>query len=325
MNRQTTTIAIYSLLIVSLIGCSASEPPTRSWEIAAQGAFSGSLSSQADMVIVGSLNHGASLWKTPEHERLYNWRHKAGDFVELVSSSFFPDGTRAVTTDPSTLVLWNTATGEAINYWGTPGAVLDVAMFADNRQALLGLDNHTALVFDAETGAYQQTLIHEGDVGSVAISKDGNTAITGSDDFTAVYWDLNTAAPLQTYKHDNPVRAVALSATGRFAFTAAQNDLVALWDNQYGTKLHELHNGDYHGVVTAEFSEDERFLAVGYTNRKVSLFDVATGQLLRTWDPGVKHQLRATGATILAVGFRANANAILALTGDGRLLEFRTS
>ena len=318
--------ALTSLLVCfALAACSGAEDPSRTWEVAAQGVFTGALSTEADLVIVGSMNHGASLWKTPENERLYNWSHAQGEFAELVAASFSPDGSRAVTSDPSSLVLWNTATGEALEYWGTPGSVLDVALLADNRHALLGLDNHTALLFDAASGAYQQTLRHEGEVGAVAISQDGKFALTGSDDYSAVYWDLNSGEIVHTYRHDNPVREVALSPTGKLAFTAAQGDLVAIWDNTRGIQLHELHNGINHGVVSARFSDDERYLVIGYANRQVTLVDVSTGQVLRRWDPGLRHAMRRGGAAVVEVAFKANSGAVLALTGDGRLLEFRLS
>lgn len=304
-------------------GCSESGDPSRSWEIAAQGLFSGALSPSADFALVGSLNHGASLWSTPEHERLYNWRHQDGQFVELVSASFSPDGSRAVTTDPSTLVLWNTATGESLGYWGSPGVVMDVALFSDNRNILLGLDNHSALVFDATTGAYRQTLSHRGSVGAVSVSQNDRFVLTGSDDFTAIFWDLDNAGAVNTYQHNSPVSVVALSDSARYAFTAAQGSLAAIWDNQTGEMLHEIHKGLNHGVVSARFSADERFLALGYTGRQVALYEVSSGERLRSWDPGVRHHLSARGATILAIAFSAESNALFALTGDGRLLEFR--
>ena len=311
------------LALIGLASCSGKESPSRSWDVAAQGVFTGELSNAGDMLIVGSLNHGASLWRTPEHERLFNWSHETGEFTELVAAGFSPDATRAITTDPRTLVLWDTTTGEALSYWATPGAVLDVAVFNDNRLALLGLDNHSALVFDAETGDYQQTLLHQGVVGTVDVSMDGQMALTGSDDNTAVLWNLNQGEAVHTFKHDNPVRAVALSASGNLSFTAAQGDLVAIWDNNTGQKLHELHNGINHGVMTGRFSADERLLVIGYTNRQVGLVDVATGSRIKTWDPGTKHAMSRNGATVLAVGF--NERNVIALTGDGRLLELRPS
>lgn len=316
---QATRVALAGFFVLTLSACSNEAEPTRTWEVAAQGVYTGAISPQGDMLIVGSLNHGASLWQAMEHKRLFNWSHQQGEFVELVAASFSPDGSRAVTTDPRTLVFWNTTTGEALNYWGTPGAVLAAAVLEDNRNVLLGLDNHSALLFDASNGQYGQTFMHKGEVG--ALSVQGDLFLTGSDDHTAALWRLGSDDALHTFQHGNPVRAVALSPSGRLSFTAAQGDLVAIWDNERGTRLHTLHDGLYHGAISARFSNDERTLAVGYANRKVSLFNVSDGRLIKTWDPGTRHTMRATGAAILEVAFNAQTGAILAITGDGRLLE----
>ena len=306
-------------------GCGSSTKPSASWEVAAQGLYAGAISDHADLVLVGSLNHGASLWHLGDHARLYNWSHRSGEPAELVSADFSPDGSRAVTTDPRTLVMWDTRSGKAISFWGTPGAVLDAAVLSDNRRVLLGLDDHSALLFDAPTGEYLFTFLHAGEVGAVATDSNGRFALSGSDDHTAVLWSMSDGHALQTYQHDNPVRAVAISPAGRFAFTAARGDLVAIWDNQSGRLIHELHNGPNHGVMSARFSEDEKLLAVGYVNRRIELFDVTSGILLQRWDPGTRHRMRPTGAAILEVAFAKNQGNLYALTGDGRLLELRRS
>ena len=51
-----------------------------------------------EMAVVGSMNHGASMWRLSDHERLYNWSHESGEFVELVAADFSPNGATAVTT-----------------------------------------------------------------------------------------------------------------------------------------------------------------------------------------------------------------------------------
>jgi WD40 repeat protein len=307
------------------VACSNSDAPTGTWELAAQGFYAGAISDNAGLAVVGSLNHGASMWRLDDRERMFNWSHAAGEAVELVAADFSPDGSRAVTTDPRTLVLWDTTSGRALNYWATPGSVLDVELLSDNRHVLLGLDDHSAVLFDAQNGAYESTFLHEGEVGAVDIDTKGEVAITGSDDHTAILWSLNNAEALQTYRHDNPVRAVAISPNATYSFTAAQSDLVAIWQNDSGQLLHELHNGINHGVVTARFSSDESMLAIGYTNRQVALYDVRTGRLIQRWDPGTRHTMRATGAAIVEIAFAENSNTLYALAGDGRLLQLRRS
>ncbi len=315
---------LWLILGISLIGC-GTESPKRSWELAAQGVFTASLSSQADYAVVGSLNHGASLWRMTDIERLYNWSHQSGESAELVAAGFSPDASRAVTTDPRTLVLWDTTTGQALAYWATPGAVLDVAVLNNNRQVLMGMEDHSAVLFDATDGSYLDTFLHKGAVGSVSVSESDELALTGSDDNTAVLWSLNRKEAVHTFQHGNPVRHVALSPSGSMSFTAAQGDLVAIWDNTTGQRLHTLHNKINHGAVSASFSADETQLAVGYVNRQVALYDTRTGQRLKVWDSGTRHPFRATGAAIVEVAFAGNRSIILALSGDGRLLELQIS
>ena len=314
------------LLAISVggFGCQDSAPAD-SWEVASQGIYAGAISKDASLTLVGSLNHGASLWRTQDQARLFNWAHQAGEFVQLVAADFSPNGQRAVTTDPRTLVLWDTQSGQALNYWTIPSAALDVALLADGQHVLMGLKDHSALLFDASSGAYQHTLLHQGAVNSVDVSANGQLAITGSDDNSARIWSLVDGSEQQQLNHGNPVRVVSLSASGKYAFTAAQGDRVAVWDTASGSLLHELHHGIHLGVKSARFSADERFLVIGYANRQVAIFDVATGQRLKRWDPGTRHAMRATGAAILEVAFDDSGQLIYALAGDGRLLTLRIS
>ena len=306
-------------LVGLLIACDSSTPASRSWEVAAQGLYGGAISSDADYIIAGSLNHGASLWRLPAHERLYNWAHRSGDFTELVAADFSPDASHAITADPRTIVLWDVRDGHALKFWATPGKVLDVALLNDNRQALLGMDDHSALLFDAREGSYHMTLLHEGEVGAVDVSRDGQLAITGSDDYRAIIWSLNRGEPLHTLMHGNPVRHVAISDAGEFAFTAAQGERVAIWNVEDGRLLHTLHNGINHGVLSGRFSPDGRYLAVGYTHRKVVLYDVISGRAVRSWDPGKRNAMIAKGAAVLELAF--SPEGVRALLGDGRVVE----
>lgn len=318
--RRKLSIAI-ALLLAALWGCSGKPTPSASYELAVQGAYTAALSGQSELALVGSLNHGGSLWRTGEHARLFSWNHERGEFSDLVAAEFSPDGTRAVTSDPRTLVVWDTSSGDALAYWTTPGAALDVAI-ADDGRVLMGLSDHSAVLFDAGDGSHVHTLLHEGVVGSVALSADGRWALTGSDDDTAVLWDTASGAALHRFHQDNPVRVVALSAAGRFAFVASQGRTVAVYDGASGDRVLLLAERN-RGVTSARFSADERYLLVGYVNRTVELWDVTTGQRVQTWRTPARNPWQPTGAAMLAVGFSASPNRFYALAGDGRLLELR--
>ncbi len=303
-------------------GCSDARGPSASYPVAAQGLFAGALSENSDLALVGSVNHGGSLWRAREAARLFNWNHRQGEFSPLAAAGFSPDGSRAVTADPRTLVIWDTDTGESLAYWTTPGTALDVALAPDGRRVLLGLEDHTAVLFDAETGSHLGTLLHRGAVNAVALSSDGRWALTGSDDFTATLWNATTGDRVHVLEHDNPVRVVALSAQGRYAFTAARSSFVGIWNGASGERLLEISDRDP-GVTSARFSADERYLLVGYFNRAVELWDVLTGQRLQLWETGVRRP-RDPRSGVLAVGFSAETGRYYALVGDGRLLELRS-
>lgn len=313
-----------ALICLAAAGCDRSDAPAASYEMAAQGVFSAALSSDSELSLIGSLNHGGSLWRNTSHERLFGWNHQANEFSPLVAVAFSADGTRAVTTDPRTLVVWDTASGNALAYWTTPAAVLDVALVAGGSQVLMGLEDHSAVLFDAGSGRHLHTFLHDGVVGAVDASLDGRWALTGSDDETAVIWNLQTGAPVHRLQHDNPVRVVALSARGSYAFTASQGRRVAVWDGQTGQPLLTLseHN---EGVTSARFSADERYLLVGYVNRRVALWDLSTGKRLHEWRTRARNPMHPTGAAILAVGFSSSPSRFFALAGDGRLVELRLS
>jgi WD40 repeat protein len=316
------TRAALGLLLWAAAGCSPAPGHSDALEMAAQGLYAGALSPRSELALVGSLNHGASLWRTADRARLYNWNHRQDERAALVAAAFSADGSRAVTTDPRTLVVWDTQSGSALASWATPGTVLDVALARDGRRVLMGLDDHSAVLFDAESGSHLHTLLHDGVVGSVALSADGRWALTGSDDGAAVLWEAGSGDAVHVLEHDNPVRVVALSAAGRYAFTASQGRRVAVWNGATGERLLSLAERN-RGVTAARFSPDERFLLVGYVNRAVELWDVVTGQRVQRWHLDGRHAWRPPA--VLAVGFSASPERFYALAGDGRLLELRRS
>lgn len=317
MRRTRVTILIW-LLAAALGGCGGSTPQT-SYPLAAQGIYTGALSAKSELALVGSLNHGASLWRTGENARLFDWNHREGEPTQLVAAAFSPDGTRAVTADPRTLVVWDTRSGAPVAYWATPGSTLDVAIGNDGR-VLMGLEDHSAVLFDAGSGSHLQTFLHDGMVGSVALSDDGRWALTGSDDQTAVLWDTVSGDAVHRFHTDNPVRVVALSPHGRYVFAASRNRQVTVYDGSGGDPVLVVteHN---RGITSATFSADERYLLIGYVNRTVELWDVTTGRRVQRWHAAARNAWHPAGAAMLAVGFSASSRLCYALAGDGRLLE----
>ncbi|MCW8887197.1 MAG: hypothetical protein OQK12_18370, partial [Motiliproteus sp.] len=164
MVRTFREFALITATAALISACSSGDSPTREVEYAVQGIYSAALSSDGRNAIVGSIQHGGSLWDANNHERLYNWNHKKDSYSNIVASAFSPDNQFAVTTGQQKMVLWEVTTGKPHWFWNAPAEVLDVDLAPQGSFALLGLGNHTAVYFDIKNGGVKQTFHHDGRV-----------------------------------------------------------------------------------------------------------------------------------------------------------------
>lgn len=320
MTRLDNLVRLHKAIMVLLLGlalsaCDQAEKPTDHWETAVQGLYTAALSSDGRFGIVGSIQHGASLWDMKRKERLFNWNHAKGQFTLLSSAAFSPSGNYAATASDRTIVLWETATGQPVWFWTAPGNILSMALTPDGDYAALGLDSHVAVLFDIKNGGVKRTFNHNEKVRSLAVSADGSRLLTGSDDYTAQLWDIETAQVLQSWQHENSVITTALSDDGRFAFTAAQADQANIWDTGSGKLIHSLpiKKGSYimgAAYTTARFSENGSRLMTGTNSQLVQLWDIKTGQQLKRWRITKKENWKPTSAAVLAVAFNGTSKYI---------------
>ncbi len=97
MFRTLKRCVLISSAVVLTTACGSADGPTREVEYAVQGIYSAAISNDARYAIVGSIQHGGSLWDANNHERLYNWNHKKDSYSNIVASAFSPDNQYAIT------------------------------------------------------------------------------------------------------------------------------------------------------------------------------------------------------------------------------------
>lgn len=324
--RSITSILhrlIYIVAALLLTACDNKTPPQSSIEVARNGIHGGALSSDGEYAVIGSVFHGGSLWRTKDGERLYNWNHSENEDKKIIiSGDIEADNQWAMTADAATLVLWDMNTGEYARFWTSPGEVLDTKLSKGGRYALLGLADHSAVIFDAIRGGISRTFTHQGRVRSVDLSDDGRVAITGSEDQTAVVWQIKTGKALFTVQHREDVQLVKLSSDGRYALTAAQYDRAEIWDVEQQKSLGviplakaKLSRGLR--LTTARFSEDNRYILLGFPNRTVELRETRSFRLVKTWGLPKRNQWQPTAAAVIDVAFDANKNRYWSITSDG--------
>ncbi|MGB5324186.1 MAG: hypothetical protein WBN40_02015 [Pseudomonadales bacterium] len=316
-----------ALAIVSLVAACAPPGPEQSQTMAVQGLYSATFSKDAKLAIVGSINHGGSLWNFPANERKFNWNHKQGEFSQIIASAFSPDNAFALTAKPQTMVLWDLQSGAAVSYWTAPSEILDVDLLPNGDLALLGLVDHSAALFDVKNGGVRQVFYHDARVNSVAYDSNTARVLSGSDDFSARLWSASTGTELRRWEHADEVQLVEFSPDGKLAFTMAKYDKAAVWDTETGQLVNRiplfasaLRRGQTY--TAAAFSIDGAQLLTGTANREIQLWDVSSMQRIKRWRMPRRHPTSPSTAAVLALAFGPQGN-YLAITSDGMAYRMR--
>lgn len=308
MQNRLSAVGCALLTAAILTGCSDSDKPAKYVEYALQGAYSGTLSPQAKYAVIGSFNHGGSLWNVSQHERLYNWNHRAGEYSLITASAFSPNELYAATAEQQQLVLWNLSNGKPEGFWSSPAEILAMDLSPNGNYALLGLADHTAVYFDIKHGGVMQTFRHDARVKSVDLSEDALLALTGDDAYNAQLWDVQSNKVIHSLKFGNIVDTVALSPNKQLAFSSGSLDRAVIWNTQDGKVLHTLSdNRDLFGkrlsFLSARFSPDNSQLLTGTASGSVQLWDTASGEILRSWTLHKRDPYGPTSTGVYSVGF----------------------
>ncbi len=327
MLRAATTTLLITTLLLSLTACEPLPAPEKSIEVASQGSHMGSLSSNGSRAIIGSINHGGSLWQVLKEQRLYDWNHSK-EKTTLVAAAFSPEGDWALTTDSHSLVLWKVDTGEAFRFWTAPGEVLSLALAPNGEYALLGMADHTAVIFDSKRGGVKRRFNHSGRVRSVDLSGDGKLALTGSEDRTSVLWNVATGKSMQTMQHEEDVQLVRLSKKGDRALSAAKYDKAVVWNTNNGKTIGEIPLSAEkikRGLrfSSARFSSSGRYLLVGRPDQRVQLWDTKTMKTLAQWNVLKRDAWKPTSAAIQDVAFGGAKRTYYAIASNGFIHQLK--
>jgi len=313
-----------SLFIVSAFVLSAcsEKAPIRVEEFAVQGLYSAALSEDGSAAVVGSIEHGGSYWRTALNDRRYNWNHAKGEYTSIISADIDPTGEFAATGSARTLVLWRTSDGHSVGFWDTPGNIQSLKLTDNGDFALVGLDDQTARYFDVKNGGIKQTFRTGAIVRVVDVSPDGRLALTGDDKYHVTLWNVRTGKKKFEWTLSNQIATVALSDDGKYAFGSAQLGTAKVWSTQTGKVVTTVYTGSLKArkrtISSAVFSRNDQQLLIGGVDRRVSLVEMPTGQVLKEWDLHLRDTLQPTGASVLALSF-SNGSRYFAIGSNGFL------
>jgi LSD1 subclass zinc finger protein len=157
-----------------------------------------------------------------------------------------------------------------------------MAVTADWRWAVSGLEDKTVRVWDLETGQCVRTLAgHTDSVSGLAVTADGRLVVSASADGTLRVWNLGRGKCLRILKgHMDWVSAVAVTADGQRAVSGSKDKTVRVWNLETGECVRTLTgHTDWVDVVT--LAADGRRV-VTESDLELKVWDVETGVCLCT-------------------------------------------
>ncbi|NQT33887.1 caspase family protein, partial [bacterium] len=141
-----------------------------------------------------------------------------------------------------TFRIWNIDTGAIQINCKEPHDVSTAVFSPDKKQIATGGLDHTAKLWDCETGDEIRTFVgHTDCVISLAFSSDGMYLITGDCDHDVKFWDVATGNEIRNLKgHLSAVSSVDFSPDNSIFLTGSVDGLTILWDATYYRELVRL-------------------------------------------------------------------------------------
>lgn len=314
-------VRLFSVVMMSwlLSSCQKESKSVAEWPHAAVGILDAAISRDGKFALVSSVNFGAAYWDLEKDQLKFQWKHNDNPDDAVVAVNISPDGTRAITADKRTFIIWNTNSGKAYGYWETPADIRAVAISDKGRYVLLGLGDGRAIHIDMNTGRRLEFTGHRAEaVASVDLSANGVWAFTGGNDYRAVLWNSKTGKPQHLFEHKTRVTKVKLGLKGKQAFTSGTLGNATIWNLQSGAKISELSLKPREYVISAAaFSPSGKWLVTGAPGKDISLWSVASGERVQQWQVRTRKQGKVSGAIVYAVAFSQDERFILSESSAG--------
>ena len=245
-----------------------------------------------------------------------------GEVLRLKGHSRWPstlavsrDGQMLVSAERDSLIVWDLAAKLPRRTY--PLAGLEGLQVAADTEGHAWAAGHRSVMtaWDLAEGRLVRT-VQTGRASKMAVSPDGGRIATGDRRGALAVWDVETGerTGLATY-HSEWITALAFSVDGRRLVSCGDDKRAALWDAETGARLAELEGLADEGLAAA-WDGEGKLVATASDSRaeaKIALWDTATGELLRSFEPqevtclarqdgrGLRHRYRAAGACAAGV------------------------
>ena len=143
-------------------------------------------------------------------------------------------------------------------------------------------ETYGVVLYDARTLAELKRFVGHGDrVTSLAFTPDSRCLFSCSHDCTIRFWDIGTGECLKVTDAKYKIKHIAINSDGTKLLAALNAKVILLWEIGSGKKP-MVFRGHEHVVFYAGFSADEKMLISVSRDNTVKLWDISSGECLRT-------------------------------------------
>jgi WD40 repeat protein len=154
------------------------------------------------------------------------------------------------------------------------------------RYVFAGSEDTNVVRWTLADGAKSVFAGHTGWPRSIGFSKDGETMISGDYHGALLWWPTAAEKPEPARRidaHQGWLRALAVSPDGNLIATVGNDAAVRLWNMSDGAQVRQL-LGHERPVYSVQFHPSGEFLVSGDLVGVIKQWNVATGELVRTFD-----------------------------------------
>lgn len=286
--------------------------PLKTQRHAEESAYAADISADGQYAVVSAAGTGVTVWRLADNQKMYQWQHQGEGDNLIIAVRISADNAFVVSADREAFALWDMATGEPVGFWRIDeSSIRDIAVSNQGRGILVARANGKVMFFEPETSRRLEFMGHQEKVNSIALSPNGKFALTGGNDYLAYLWSTETGQVIHSLPHSSRVSLVAIDNKGRYLFSADSQDSSQIWDAQSGAPVTELNYIARQKIFTdAVFSDDGRYLLTGSPARKVTLWDLRTGNDVASYYVAPKEGSKPPSAVVYAVGFTPDGHII---------------
>jgi WD40 repeat protein len=169
------------------------------------------------------------------------------------------------------------ATSREVRRFQHDGRVRQVMFSTDGQNLLTASEDHTARLWNIESGDELSRITYATPVATAAIAPNGRQILSTSQSNVVQLWNV-THKFGPRLKHDADIKQLAFSSDGKLVLTASNDRTVRIWKSKDGSLISRLQHDD--AVRMAEFSSDaKRVVSVGQ-GTFAYVWDVQTGRAL---------------------------------------------